>query len=1093
MPQSNELRVFISSTFRDLQEEREYLVKKVFPEIRAMCRQRGVTFTEIDLRWGITEEEAERDGIIRICLEEIDRCRPFFIGILGERYGWMPPASAIAHLISDFPDLTDAVTDGASITEMEIQHGATRRVVSPESDASFYFRHQSATPAIFAETDPVLQAKLQRLKEDIRASGYPVREGFTTPQELGAEIHKDLRDLIEKRFPLEAAPSLLEQERTAHNAFAQSRRQAYIRNESTVKLLSDVVESGQQKIVITAQSGMGKSALIAYWSLLHQASHPGQAMVTHYVGASASARDHIGLMLHIIREIKQLYSVAQDVPDTARNIEQQFPAWLAYVRNRKLLLIIDAVNQLPEPGQSLHWLPNFIPPDIQVVLTTTEGPLLATLCQCGYAEVQVQPLSHTQRAAVIERYLAEYHKKLGSEKLSRIADDQKCSNALFLRTVLEELRVFGVHEELDTRIEHYMDAVDLDDLFQRVLERMEHDHGVDVVQLTMEAIWASRAGLTETEMLELMSMEFQQGTAIRNVTRLELSTFLVGLDYHLKRNQGLLDFFHQYLRSAVQKRYLDDTPKKHRVFERLARYFQGEPVSLRATLELLHALDLLGARARLHLVLSDIERFQELWVAEKQEVLRLWSEQERATVTAAYSAGLQQWQQWAQPQQKAQALDAVAQLFVQIGAWQEAEQLQLERIELLRVLGDRIHEVQALAYLAGIARRLGRMEDAERMAAEAEAAARKTGDNPSIVMAVGQHGTILAKRGEYDAALACFAETEAIARLLDDRRSLALSLGNRGYIHLDRGEYDKALDCCLEREAIAREQGDHLTIADVAGERGIIYTYCGKHDDAVECYRTQERIVRQFGFRAGIAACVGNRGLLHLDRGEYADAAACFFEHEQIAQELGDRLSFADALCNRGSVHLAEGELDKALSCFSSASSESRSIQHRLGLVMAIEGIVQVFLELLDSASRTTSADAKIPEFLESYLPGATPETWRALVLLGGRTYADEGLSISHQLSKPDSIFRIQILLARINAAQGNRDTAVQSLSTMLHEAGDDEQRAELHYWLWKITGTNDGVRIEALRQYEQLIEKSPKHAYRQRIKELNAAATTAR
>ena len=28
-----ELRVFISSTFRDLQEEREHLIKKIFPEM----------------------------------------------------------------------------------------------------------------------------------------------------------------------------------------------------------------------------------------------------------------------------------------------------------------------------------------------------------------------------------------------------------------------------------------------------------------------------------------------------------------------------------------------------------------------------------------------------------------------------------------------------------------------------------------------------------------------------------------------------------------------------------------------------------------------------------------------------------------------------------------------------------------------------------------------------------------------------------------------------------------------------------------------------------------------------------------------------
>ncbi|MEP7235868.1 MAG: DUF4062 domain-containing protein, partial [Ignavibacteriota bacterium] len=54
-----EMRVFISSTFTDLQPEREHLVKKIFPKFRALCRERGVEFTEIDLRWGITAEEAQ--------------------------------------------------------------------------------------------------------------------------------------------------------------------------------------------------------------------------------------------------------------------------------------------------------------------------------------------------------------------------------------------------------------------------------------------------------------------------------------------------------------------------------------------------------------------------------------------------------------------------------------------------------------------------------------------------------------------------------------------------------------------------------------------------------------------------------------------------------------------------------------------------------------------------------------------------------------------------------------------------------------------------------------------------------------------------
>ena len=81
-----EIRLFISSTFRDMAQEREIIVANVFPLIRDFCNRRGVSFTEIDLRWGITDEEARSYQVLKICLDEVDRCTnfpPFFIGILG--------------------------------------------------------------------------------------------------------------------------------------------------------------------------------------------------------------------------------------------------------------------------------------------------------------------------------------------------------------------------------------------------------------------------------------------------------------------------------------------------------------------------------------------------------------------------------------------------------------------------------------------------------------------------------------------------------------------------------------------------------------------------------------------------------------------------------------------------------------------------------------------------------------------------------------------------------------------------------------------------------------------------------------------------
>lgn len=92
---SRTFRIFISSTFSDLKEERNALQEHVFPRLRELCMQHGCRFQAIDLRWGVSEEAALDQQTVKICLEEIARCqkvtpKPNFIVLLGDRYGWRP-------------------------------------------------------------------------------------------------------------------------------------------------------------------------------------------------------------------------------------------------------------------------------------------------------------------------------------------------------------------------------------------------------------------------------------------------------------------------------------------------------------------------------------------------------------------------------------------------------------------------------------------------------------------------------------------------------------------------------------------------------------------------------------------------------------------------------------------------------------------------------------------------------------------------------------------------------------------------------------------------------------------------------------------
>lgn len=101
MPQQTKVfRVFVSSTFKDMQKERWILQKDVFPRLEKYCEENGARFQAVDLRWGVNEESQLNQKTVDICLNEIARCqklspKPNFLILLGDRYGWQPAPAKI--------------------------------------------------------------------------------------------------------------------------------------------------------------------------------------------------------------------------------------------------------------------------------------------------------------------------------------------------------------------------------------------------------------------------------------------------------------------------------------------------------------------------------------------------------------------------------------------------------------------------------------------------------------------------------------------------------------------------------------------------------------------------------------------------------------------------------------------------------------------------------------------------------------------------------------------------------------------------------------------------------------------------------------
>src|SRR3990172_3839443 len=108
-------KVFISSTFKDMNAERDVLLKSVFPRLREKAQAMGLFIREVDLRWGVTEEQAKRGEALDICLDGIEEGRPYFLCMLGQRYGWIPAPSLLR--VGDFERI---VADGGALTPDDI-------------------------------------------------------------------------------------------------------------------------------------------------------------------------------------------------------------------------------------------------------------------------------------------------------------------------------------------------------------------------------------------------------------------------------------------------------------------------------------------------------------------------------------------------------------------------------------------------------------------------------------------------------------------------------------------------------------------------------------------------------------------------------------------------------------------------------------------------------------------------------------------------------------------------------------------------------------------------------------------------------------
>ncbi|WP_028645235.1 tetratricopeptide repeat protein [Nocardioides sp. URHA0020] len=989
------IRVFVSSTFRDMQAEREELVKRVFPVVRRLCEERGVAWSEVDLRWGVTDEQKAEGAVLPICLAEIDRSRPYFLGLLGQRYGWVPEELPTG-LSDQLPWLGSL--PGTSVTEMEVLHGVLNDV-DATGHAFFHLRDPAWVDTRPPEEQLVLgelpsaeetaalgvtgaeaaagvrRQRLAELKQRVQDSPHPCAT-YADPADLGRQVLAELTALVERLFPLEEVPAEAGRDDAAHRAFGRARASGSLERPALLARLDAFAAGSEPPLVVSGAAGADLTPVVSTWLDAWRAAHRDHLVIEHHVGATSDSADWKDVAARVLSALddRPAGDDAPALPVGAAPLRSALFAALARTE-RPVLVVVGGADLLSDVdgAPDLTWLPAELPAAVRVVVTSAGPRPVDAALRRGWPVTEVPPLDAAERAAYVATFLARWSKGLDPVHVRTLAASPHTGSVLYLRTVLDELRQHGDHFTLGEVIAGYLRAETLDDLLELVLARYERDFEADrpgLVADAFRAIWAARRGLTEPELLDLLGGEQPLSHAVWSPLVLAAETGLV-------TRSGLLGFATDAHRQAVTDRYLGTPTARRAAHAAVAAYFSGQPLGPRVVEELpwqqLGADDVDG----LVRTISDLDYLALAYPQAPADLRRLWARaEERGHPTVeGYrhvldDPGAHPDQAWAvarlvtdaghptealtlhrhlvatsragSPTRLRGALLNLGAALQAQGELTEAATVLEEAVTLSRTAQDTVVLPYALGNLALVRAALGDVAGAVPLFEEALALARASGNAWDIQAALGNLAGARRTTGDTAGALALLDEQEELGRSVGDTTATGLARAGKAAVHADRGDPLAALADLEAWRAGAEERGDLSSQAEALVSESGTLRQLGRHPEAAQRAEAAEAIARRLSDEGLLARVLDVRARSAIDEGRWEDARRLATEAVLTARSGSVTAPLALALGSLGMALRELGDLAGARGAHTEELAVARQAGDDAAAAMALVNLAAV-------------------------------------------------------------------------------------------------------------------------------------------------------
>ncbi|MDF1876051.1 DUF4062 domain-containing protein [Sulfurimonas sp. SAG-AH-194-I05] len=434
-----------------------------------------------------------------------------------------------------------------SATEQEVIEGvckfkdktATQKECNDEIDKRYvfgYIRNIKDANDKYIDTNTKLQAMSDKFKDNLQKTldkdNNIITAIFSSVKDYEDNrlkkfeeyIVKKLIDSINDQVEESKEISKLEQEISEQKKFSQDKVKGFQGRETTLTAIKNYIDKAEtnQPLIIHGSSGMGKSSLMA--KAIEDFKPDNK--IFRFVGATADSSNIRTLLISITDELhnKKIIEKVQEYEFDNDKFDTQIKHILVSIK-QKVTIFIDALDQLQHINY-LNWLPDILQPNLKIILSMLNDKKYENdthyynllnqrhINTNIFIDITKDSLEKNKEDLIINLLETE-NRQLDEYQTNYLLEKWEKTNysPLYLKIAIEEVK----HWKAEDKSQELNDGVE-GIILEYLKNLTSHYHHEELlIRKVFGYIYASKDGLSEQELLQILSEDLEDDKEFRNV------------------------------------------------------------------------------------------------------------------------------------------------------------------------------------------------------------------------------------------------------------------------------------------------------------------------------------------------------------------------------------------------------------------------------------------------------------------------------------------------------------------------------------------------------------------------------------------------